>query len=115
MTDSALAVTQSNRIQQILLSENETGNQNKPPKLMSMDDYPQWKSRFEIYINGVDTNLWLRIEVGYIRPMGDAGEPVLVTRMSDEQRSQFNAEKKAYALISQALSADLFHQFQKFT
>ena len=65
MSDYAFAVNQSTKIQQILLSENETGNQNKPPKLMSMDDYPQWKGQFEIFINGIDTALWEHIELGY--------------------------------------------------
>ena len=88
MSNFAFVVNQSTKLQNILLNENETGNQNKPPKLMSLDDYPQWKSHFEIYINGVDTAPWEWIEVGYDRPMRDTGRAMLATRMSEAQHAE---------------------------
>ena len=51
------------------MSDNEAGSATKVPKLTTIDDYPHWKGRFEIFLNGLDTNLWERIEVGYTRPL----------------------------------------------
>ncbi|KAD5318304.1 hypothetical protein E3N88_18250 [Mikania micrantha] len=72
-------------------TETETGNPNKAPKLLSLDDYPHWKYRFEIHISGVDTNLWMMIEVGYLRPLNEDGTPML------------------------SIVTDIFHQFRQFT
>ncbi|KAD6796258.1 hypothetical protein E3N88_07154 [Mikania micrantha] len=40
MEDLALMANQNHRIQTLLLTENETGNSNKAPKLLTLDDYP---------------------------------------------------------------------------
>ncbi|KAI3814375.1 hypothetical protein L1987_19128 [Smallanthus sonchifolius] len=65
MSDLAFVASQNSKIQNLLLIDNEDGNANKAPKLMTMDEYHHWKNRFEIHINGVDTNLWMMIESGY--------------------------------------------------
>ena len=71
MNDMYGLVSQNNRVQSILLNDSESGSTNKAPKLMTLDDYPHWKSRFETHLNGVDTNLWVSIEVGYTRPQAE--------------------------------------------
>ena len=119
MSDYALATAavndQATRLQKMMMLENESGSGTKVPKLTDLDDYPHWKGRFEIFLNGVDTSYWMAIENGYQRPAGTDGAPVTPDRMVDDQRRLFDAEKKAYAHLSQAIPRDLFHQFRQFT
>ena len=62
---------------------------------MSMDEYPHWKLRFEKYLNGVDTNLWLRIESEYIRPRNENNQEIIVVeRMVDDHRKIYDLEKR---------------------
>lgn len=39
----ACITNQNQSIQNLLLSESETGSSNRPPKLNHMNDYPSWK------------------------------------------------------------------------
>ena len=48
--------------------DNQLGTANKPPKLLSMEDYPMWKDRFYNYILGLDASLWIAIEEEYRVP-----------------------------------------------
>ena len=95
----------------MMMLENESGSGTKVPKLTDLDEYPHWKGRCEIFLNGVDTNLWMAIENGYSQPMGTDGSPITPDRMAENHRKLFDAEKKAYANLSQAIPRDLFHQF----
>ncbi|MFS7986205.1 hypothetical protein Hanom_Chr11g01007621 [Helianthus anomalus] len=47
----ACVTNQNQSIQNLLLSESETGNNNRPPKLNHMNDYPSWKGRSHTYEN----------------------------------------------------------------
>ncbi|KAI3801964.1 hypothetical protein L1987_30084 [Smallanthus sonchifolius] len=115
MSDLAFVASQNSKIQNLLLIDNEAGNANKAPKLMTMDEYHHWKNRFEIHINGVDTNLWMMIENGYQKVLSEDGTPVLASLLSEQQRKDYDLEKKAYAILSQAISREIFHQFRQFT
>ncbi|MFS7899931.1 hypothetical protein Hanom_Chr00s086279g01796831 [Helianthus anomalus] len=42
----ALVSNQSQSLQNLLISESETGSNNRPPKLNHMNEYPTWKNRF---------------------------------------------------------------------
>ncbi|MDV3199495.1 MAG: hypothetical protein Q8874_02895, partial [Sweet potato little leaf phytoplasma] len=90
-----MANNQNTKLQTIIISENESGNANKAPKLLSLEDYPHWKDRFETYINGVNTNLWITIEKGYVRPIVEGtGDYVEVSAMKDKERKEYDTEKK---------------------
>ncbi|KAI3815509.1 hypothetical protein L1987_15180 [Smallanthus sonchifolius] len=115
MSDLAFVASQNSKIQNLLLIDNEAGNANKAPKLMTMDEYHHWKNRFEIHINGVDTNLWMMIENGYQKVLSEDGTPVLASLLSEQQRKDYDLEKKEYAILSQAISREIFHQFRQFT
>ena len=67
---------------------------------MTLDDYPNWKHRFEIHINGVDTTMWMMIEGCYKRPTTEDDNYLKIHSMSDVQRKEYDAEKKAYAIMS---------------
>ena len=57
----------------------------------------------------------MMIEGGYLRPLTEDGSPMLVTRMTEPQRNLYDFEKKAYAILSQSIATDIFHQFRQFT
>ena len=103
---------QNTQVQQLLLTEKETGNANRPPMFMDLNDFQHWKGRFENHINGVDTNLWLRIESPYRRPLGEDGVTFIATEVMDEAlRRQYDYEKKTFAILSQAIPREIYHQF----
>ncbi|MFS7906694.1 hypothetical protein Hanom_Chr01g00062241 [Helianthus anomalus] len=54
----ALVSNQNQSIQNLLLSEGETGRNNRPLNLNHMNDYPSWKGRFHTYVLGQNTELW---------------------------------------------------------
>ncbi|KAM0030964.1 putative transcription factor interactor and regulator CCHC(Zn) family [Helianthus debilis subsp. tardiflorus] len=82
----ALVSNQTPSIQSILLSESETGSLNRPPKLMNLNEYPGWADRFRTY----------------------------VLDLPEDQKKTYELEKKAYAILTQALSKDIYHQFVSF-
>ncbi|MFS7937681.1 hypothetical protein Hanom_Chr05g00430561 [Helianthus anomalus] len=53
----AFVTNQNQSIQILLLSENETGSNKSPPKLMHMNEDPGWQDRFHTYILGRNTEL----------------------------------------------------------
>ena len=57
--------------------DNQLGTANKPPKLLSLEDYPMWKDRFYNYILALDASLWIAIEDGYEVPNDEHSVPVL--------------------------------------
>ena len=113
MTDSAFAANQTNRVTSILLNEAESGNSNKAPRLANLDEYPHWKDRFEIHLNGVETNLWGMIENFYVRPINGNGETIPLGQLTDVQRKEYDNEKRAYAILTQCISKEIFHQFRQ--
>jgi len=98
MSDSAYAANQTNHVTSILLNEAESGNANKAPRLANLDDYPRWKDRFEIHLNGVETNLWGMVDSAYVRPMNANGNLVPLGQLTEIQRKDYDYEKRAYAI-----------------
>ncbi|MFS7999285.1 hypothetical protein Hanom_Chr12g01164241 [Helianthus anomalus] len=48
----ALVTNQNQSIQNLLISESETGSNNCPPKLNHINAYPTWKGHFHTYVLG---------------------------------------------------------------
>ncbi|XP_022019472.1 uncharacterized protein LOC110919514 [Helianthus annuus] len=80
----ALVSNQNQSIQNLLLSESETGSNNRPPKLNHMNDYPSWKG-----------------------PSTSAG----YANMLEDDKKAYDLEKKAFAILTQALHKEIYHQF----
>ena len=96
----------------MIINDNELGSANKVPRLLDLADYAHWKDRFETHINGTDTNLWAKIEREYERPLlSGTGGVIPVDGMNVDQRKEYDNEKKAYWMLSQAIPRDIFHQF----
>ena len=49
----AAAANQTNSLS-ILVSDMMTGNGNRPPKMLDMSEYPSWKDRFSVHLEGLD-------------------------------------------------------------
>ncbi|KAJ0859469.1 putative transcription factor interactor and regulator CCHC(Zn) family [Helianthus annuus] len=108
----ALVSNQSQSIQNLLISESETGSNSRPPKLNHMNDFPSWKSRFHTYVQGQSTELWTcfinafntNLEVAASTSAGYAN-------MLEDDKKAYDLEKKDFATLTQALNKDIYHQF----
>ncbi|KAF5818825.1 hypothetical protein HanXRQr2_Chr02g0070501 [Helianthus annuus] len=111
----AFVSNQTPSIQSILLSESETGSLNRPPKLMHLNEYPGWVDRFHTYILGQNTELWLRFTTEFDQTIEVAASSTATfADLPDDRKKTYDLEKKAYAILTQALSKDIYHQFVSF-
>ncbi|KAJ0743449.1 hypothetical protein HanPI659440_Chr10g0375921 [Helianthus annuus] len=111
----AFVSNQTPNIQSILLSESETGSLNRPPKLMHLNEYPGWVDRFYTYVLGQNTELWLRFTTDFDQTIEVAASSAATfAGLPEDQKKTYDLEKKAYAILTQALSKDIYHQFVSF-
>ncbi|KAI3762594.1 hypothetical protein L1987_53029 [Smallanthus sonchifolius] len=95
--------------------DNEIGTPQKPPKLLNVNDYSNWKARFEHYISYTDSSLWIPILEGYKHPTHiylDETMPKPISKLSDEEKKAYYREMKALGSITMALTRELFHSFR---
>ncbi|KAI3825213.1 hypothetical protein L1987_06691 [Smallanthus sonchifolius] len=102
----------------ILNYDNEIGTPTKPPRLMNLEVYSNWKSRFKNYVNINDTSVWIPIAEGYTHPtytqMGISDTAKLVSTLTVEEKTVYDREKKALAALSMCLPLDIYHTFKKY-
>ncbi|KAJ0947848.1 putative transcription factor interactor and regulator CCHC(Zn) family [Helianthus annuus] len=111
----ALVSNQTPSIQSILLSESKTGSLNRPPKLMHLNEYPGWVDRFRTYVLGQNTELWIRFTTDFDQAIEvAASDTATFADLPEDQKKTYDLEKKAYAILTQALSKDIYHQFVSF-
>ncbi|KAJ0488129.1 hypothetical protein HanHA300_Chr12g0429571 [Helianthus annuus] len=108
----ALVSNQSQSLQNLLISESETGSNNRPPKLNHMNDFQSWKNRFHTYVQGQSTDLW----TCFINAFNTNLETAASTsegyaNMLENDKKAYELEKKAFATLTQALNKDIYHQF----
>ncbi|KAI3754742.1 hypothetical protein L1987_54532 [Smallanthus sonchifolius] len=95
--------------------DNEIGTPQKPPKLLNINDYYNWKARFEHYISYTDSSLWIPIIEGYKHPTHiylDEEVPKPISKLDEEQKKAYDREKKALGSITMSLTRELFHSFR---
>ncbi|KAI3819555.1 hypothetical protein L1987_13396 [Smallanthus sonchifolius] len=97
--------------------DNEIGTPQKPPKLLNVNDYSNWKARFEHYISYTDSSLWILILEGYKHPTHiyldeEVAKPI--SKLDEEQKKAYDREKKALGSITMSLTRELFHSFRGF-
>ncbi|KAI3783403.1 hypothetical protein L1987_42484 [Smallanthus sonchifolius] len=81
--------------------DNEIGTPQKPPKFLNVNDYSNWKARFEHYISYTDSSLWIQILEGYKHPTHiylDDELPKPISKLDEEEKKAYDREKKALAL-----------------
>ncbi|KAI3802318.1 hypothetical protein L1987_30448 [Smallanthus sonchifolius] len=95
--------------------DNEIGTPQKPPKLLNVNGYSNWKARFEHYISYTDSSLWIPNLEGYKHPTHlylDENVPKPISKLDAEEKKIYDREKKALGSITMSLTRDLFHSFR---
>ena len=82
------------------------------PLLISLDEYSSWSTSFEKLILTVIPRLKIPIFDGYVHPTFNAVS-MSFSRMNAEEKVCYELEKKAFALLSTAISKEIFKNFKK--
>ncbi|KAF5796226.1 hypothetical protein HanXRQr2_Chr08g0348981 [Helianthus annuus] len=105
-------MNQNQSIQNLLISESETGSNNRPPKLNHMNEYPSCKNCFHSYVLGQNTELWTCFISLYNTALEEAGSNATTfMNMQEADKKAYDLEKKAFSILTQALHKDFYHQF----
>ncbi|KAJ0588791.1 putative transcription factor interactor and regulator CCHC(Zn) family [Helianthus annuus] len=88
--------------------ENETGTLQKPPKLMSLEEYYGWKDRFENWVQANHLRSWECILKKYVLPRTDLQVEKTISELSDTECDIYKAEKMMISLFQQAIKEDIF-------
>ncbi|KAF5797311.1 putative transcription factor interactor and regulator CCHC(Zn) family [Helianthus annuus] len=82
---------------------------------MHLNEYPGWVDRFYTYVLGQNTELWLRFTTDFDQTIEVAASSAgTFADLPEDQKKTYDLEKKAYAILTQALSKDIYHQFVSF-
>ncbi|KAM0052325.1 hypothetical protein Hdeb2414_s0007g00246941 [Helianthus debilis subsp. tardiflorus] len=97
---------QTNILQNVNL-DNELGTMQKPPKLMSLDEYSGWSVRFKNWVQANHLESWIKIEREYVAPLDGMGDKKSVASLTDTEQVDFKAEKKMISILQQAIKEDI--------
>ncbi|KAJ0809073.1 putative transcription factor interactor and regulator CCHC(Zn) family [Helianthus annuus] len=95
-------------IAQAMSIENETGTTQKPPKLMSIEEYYGWKDRFENWVQANHLRSWECILEKYTLPRTELQVIKQISEFSEQERAMYRAEKMMISLLQQAIKEDIF-------
>ncbi|XP_035832028.1 uncharacterized protein LOC118481047 [Helianthus annuus] len=87
--------------------ENELGTMQKPPKLMSLDEYAGWSGRFKNWVQANHFECWMKIEKKYVPPVDGLGMVKDIGSLTDTEQTEFKAEKKMVSILQQAIKEDI--------
>ncbi|KAF5787411.1 putative transcription factor interactor and regulator CCHC(Zn) family [Helianthus annuus] len=88
--------------------ENETGTTQKPPKLMSIEEYYRWKDRFENWVQANHLRSWECILKRYVLPRTELQTKKQISEFNDKEREMYRAEKMMISLLQQVIKEDIF-------
>ncbi|KAF5811196.1 hypothetical protein HanXRQr2_Chr04g0178661 [Helianthus annuus] len=88
--------------------DNETGTTQKPPKLMSIEEYHGSKDRFENWVQANHLRSWECILKKYVLPCTDMHVEKELSEFTDQERVMYRAEKMMISLLQQAIKEDIF-------
>ncbi|XP_035837234.1 uncharacterized protein LOC118485097 [Helianthus annuus] len=105
---SGLTATQSPAsIVQNVNMENKLGTMQKPPKLMSLDEYASWSGRFKNWVQANHFECWMKIEAKYVPPVNGMGLEKGIGSLTETEQIDFKAEKKMVSILQQAIKEDI--------
>ncbi|KAJ0586845.1 hypothetical protein HanIR_Chr04g0156421 [Helianthus annuus] len=82
---------------------------------MLLNEYPGWVDRFRTYVLGQNTELWIRFTTDFDQAIEVAASSTATfADLPEDQKKTYDLEKNAYAILTQALSKDIYHQFVSF-
>ncbi|KAJ0511885.1 hypothetical protein HanIR_Chr11g0557051 [Helianthus annuus] len=77
-----------------------------------MNDYPSWKSRIHTYVLGQNTELWTCFTTPYKESLEEiVSNSTSLAGLDENDKKAYDLEKKAFAILTQALHKDIYHQF----
>ncbi|MFS7978698.1 hypothetical protein Hanom_Chr10g00918511 [Helianthus anomalus] len=88
--------------------ENEIGTTQKPPKLMSIEEYYGLKDRFEKWVQANHLRSWECILKTYVLPRTDLQVEKAISEFTGQEREMYRAEKMMISLLQQAIKEDIF-------
>ncbi|KAM0028679.1 hypothetical protein Hdeb2414_s0018g00516901 [Helianthus debilis subsp. tardiflorus] len=95
-------------IAQAMNLENETGTTQKPPRLMSIEEYYGRKDRFENLVQANHLRSWECILKKYTLPRTELQVIKEISEFTDQERAMYKAEKMMISLLQQAIKEDIF-------
>ncbi|KAF5784886.1 hypothetical protein HanRHA438_Chr10g0434661 [Helianthus annuus] len=87
--------------------ENMYGSQEKPPKLMKVEDYNWWKNRFEGWVKAFAPESWLKLVSEYKAPEKEGGELIDEKDFTEKDIKNVVAEYRMITLIKQSVREDI--------
>ncbi|KAI3815706.1 hypothetical protein L1987_15385 [Smallanthus sonchifolius] len=96
----------------------DIGSINRPPRLVSGEDYDIWKNRMESFFCYQEYGMWKPIKDGPYIPMvssadfGGALVPKEPSKYSDEDIKKIEVDFKALGAIQMCLPNEVFHNFR---
>ncbi|KAJ0446513.1 putative transcription factor interactor and regulator CCHC(Zn) family [Helianthus annuus] len=97
----------SKEISENLKFENMYGSQQKPPKLMKVEDYNWWKNRFEGWVKAFAPESWLKLVTEYQAPEKAGGELIEEKDYTEKDVKNVVAEYRMITLIKQSVREDI--------
>ncbi|KAJ0604142.1 putative transcription factor interactor and regulator CCHC(Zn) family [Helianthus annuus] len=97
----------SKEISDNLKFENMYGSQQKPPKLMKVEDYNWWKNRFEGWVKAFAPESWLKLVSEYQVPEKEGGELIEEKDFTEKDVKNVVAEYRMITLIKQSVREDI--------
>ena len=104
---SGAAIQSPASIVQNVNMENELGTMQKPPKLMSLDEYAGWSGRFKNWVQANHFECWMKIEKKYVPPVDGLRMVKHIGSLTDTEQTEFKAEKKMVSILQQAIKEDI--------
>ncbi|XP_022007498.1 101 kDa malaria antigen-like [Helianthus annuus] len=93
----------SREISENLKFENMYGSQQKPPKLMKIEDFNWWKNRFEGWVKAFAPESWLKLVSEYKAPVKEGGELIDEKDFTEKDIKEVVTEYRMITLIKQSL------------
>ncbi|KAI3744794.1 hypothetical protein L1987_57887 [Smallanthus sonchifolius] len=98
----------------------DIGSINRPPRLVSGEDYDVWKNRMESFFCYQEYGMWKSIRDGPYTPMvasADFGGPTVPkdpSKYSEEDIKKMEVDFKALGAIQMCLPNEVFHNFRSY-
>ncbi|MFS7940637.1 hypothetical protein Hanom_Chr05g00466761 [Helianthus anomalus] len=89
------------------------GSQQKPPKLMKVEDYNWWKNIFEGWVKAFAPESWLKLTNGYFEPVKEGGELINPKDFTNTDIKNVVAESKMITLIKQSVREDIISLLER--
>ena len=85
------------------------------PPLFSEAGFVEWRRRFKLWVTGWDAKLLPSYDIEYTHPKTDRNLDKLPNELDNVERPLYEAEMKAFAILSQALPTELSYMFERYT